>query len=442
MRGLVVIAIAVIGCASEPAVVKDPPPALPGGGSAVLGAGDAGAGAGSAAAEVAACPVCPVCSICEPDADTKSAAPHDVMTLTRVTFADLPGWADDRHGEAVPSFLRSCERLAKLADTAPVGHDGHGGSARQWRKACAAAAKLKAGDHAAARAMFEAEFVPHQAAGKAGVDGKLTGYFVQELRASKQQGGTYQYPIYGRPKDLVMVDLSKHIRDARARRIWGRLDDKGEVVPHYTRAEIRKGVLAGQGLELMYADDPVDVLFAHIEGSAKAKLPDGSVVWLEFSGKNGRAYRGVGGVLKGMGELEAPGSGTMQGIRAWFAANPKRFDEVVDQVHSFVFFSESKHPGAVGSQMVILTGKRSMAIDRAFIAQSTPIWVETRAPVPGKPGTVPWRQLLIAQDTGGGILGAVRGDIYWGDDADAAEIGGRMGGAGRYWLLLPKGVTK
>ncbi|MBA3453557.1 MAG: murein transglycosylase A [Deltaproteobacteria bacterium] len=367
---------------------------------------------------------------------------HDQLKLTKVKFADLPGWADDRHAEAVPSFLRSCEVLAKLKDDAAVGHDGHGGKARHWRKACAAATKLKAGDHAAAKAMFEAEFVPHQAAGKNGPEGKLTGYFVQELRASRKKGGKYQYPIHDRPKDLVMVDLSKHIPDAHGRRIWGRLDPKGDIVPFYTRPEIRKGSLDGKGLEIMYADDPVDVLFAHIEGSAKAVMDDGSSVWLEFSGKNGRAYRGVGGVLKSMGQLTAPGSGTMQGIRQWFKDNPGKFDEVVDQSHSYVFFHESKQPGAVGSQMVVLTAERSMAIDRAFIAQSTPIWVETRAPVVGKPGSAPWRQLLIAQDTGGGILGAVRGDIYWGDDTAAADRGGRMGGAGKYWLLLPRGVTK
>lgn len=192
----------------------------------------------------------------------------------------------------------------------------------------------------------------------------------------------------------------------------------------------------------MYADDPVDVLFAHIEGSAKAIMDDGSVVWLEFAGKNGRAYRGVGGVLKSMGELQAPGSGTMQGIRKWFAEHPGKFDQVVDQSSSFVFFRESPKPGAVGSQMVVLTPQRSMAVDRAFIAHSTPIWVDTRAPIVGQQGTAPWRQLLIAQDTGGGILGAVRGDIYWGDDLAAAERSGRMGGPGKYWLLLPKGVTK
>ena len=380
---------------------------------------------------------------CPPPEDAEPPPPkHDQLKLTKTKFADLPGWADDKHAEAIGSFLRSCTKIGELPDSEPVGHDGHGGTAKQWRKACAAAQKLKANDHAAAKAMFEAEFVPWIAAGKGGAEGKLTGYFVQEIRASRKQKGKYKYPIYDRPKDLVMVDLSKHIPDAAGRRIWGRLDDKGNVVPFPTRKEIRTGALSGQNLEIMYADDPVDVLFAQIEGSAKAIMDDGSTVWLEFAGKNGRAYRGVGGVLKSMGQLTAPGSGTMQGIRKWFADNPTKFDEVVDQSHSFVFFHESKTPGAVGSQMVILTAERSMAIDRAFIAHGTPIWVSTRAPVVGKKGSEPWTKLLVAQDTGGGILGAVRGDIYWGDDTAAAEKGGRMGGPGKYWLLLPKGVSK
>ena len=143
-----------------------------------------------------------------------------------------------------------------------------------------------------------------------------------------------------------------------------------------------------------------------------------------------------------LGVLEPPYNGTMPGIRKWFTDNPKRVDEILDQNHSFVFFKESAHPGAMGSQMVVLTAQRSLAIDRAFVAHSTPIWVETRAPIPGASGSEPWRQLLIAQDTGGGILGAVRGDIYWGDDKAAEERGGRMGGPGKMWFLLPRGVTK
>jgi membrane-bound lytic murein transglycosylase A len=133
----------------------------------------------------------------------------------------------------------------------------------------------------------------------------------------------------------------------------------------------------------------------------------------------------------------------MQGIRQWFKEHAGRFDEIVDGDASYVFFKESKEPGAVGSQKVILTPRRSLAVDRAFIAMSTPIFVDTKAPTIGKLGvTEPWQHLVIAQDTGAGIIGAVRGDIYWGADRDAEELGGRMGGPGRYWVLLPKGVSK
>jgi membrane-bound lytic murein transglycosylase A len=373
--------------------------------------------------------------------DTEPPPPaHDQLTLTKATFAELPGWKDDRPADAVTSFLQSCARISELADSDPVGADGHGGIARQWRHACAAATRLKAGDDTAARAFFETEFQPWVAAGKKGPVGKLTGYYVQEMRGSKTQHGPFKYPVYARPADLVEVDLTPFIRDAHARRIWGKLDAAtGSVVPFFTREEIRKGALTGKGLELMYVDDAVDLLFAQIEGSAKVKMDDGSTVRLEFAGKNGRAYKGVGAALKG--ELK-PGEGTMIGIRKWFNDHASRFDEIVDQNASFVFFKTSTAPGAIGSEKVVLTPRRSMAIDRAFIAQGTPIWVDARAPNIGKPGSSPWQHLLIAQDTGGGILGAVRGDIYWGDDRDAEGLGSRMGGPGRYWLLLPKGVTK
>ncbi len=375
------------------------------------------------------------------DTTEGAAPPREPLTLTKAKFADLPGWGDDKLAEAVPSLLASCAKLGELRDDDPVGTDGHGGKAKQWRHACAEAARLKAGDSAAARAFFEAEFVPYAAAGKAGTTGKLTGYYVQEIHASRTKHGAFVVPVLARPPDLVMVDLAKFIGDAHARRVWGRLDKDGAVVPFFTRAEIRGGALAREKLELMYADDATDVLFAQIEGSAKAKLDDGSEVWLEFAGKNGRAYKGVGGVLKEKGEVSAIGF-TMLGIRKWFKDHATRFDEIVDQDASYVFFKESKQPGAVGTEQVILTPRRSMAVDRSLIALGTPVFVDAKAPVVGKAGTVPWQHLLVAQDTGAGIMGAVRGDIYWGADRDAEELGGRMGGAGRYWVLLPKGVAK
>ncbi len=437
-RGLVIWLIWLSGCAGESAVAKEAAPSPAG---SAAGAFIAGPGSGPGAV-CPACPPCPAppeppaCPAPEPD----QTGVHDKLTLTRAAFTDLPAWADDRHADAVGSFLRSCEAIGKLADAAPVGTDGHGGTARQWRAACAAAAKIKPGDHAAARRMFEAEFTPYAAASAKRPEGLFTGYHVQEVRASRKRGGTYQHPFYARPKDLVMVDLSRFIPDARGRRIWGRVDGKGDFVPYHDSREIRTGALAGRGLEILYADSAVDVLFAHIQGSSKVRLDDGSEIWLAFAGKNGRAFRGVGGVLKAMGAFQPPATGTMQDIRAWFDANPTRFGEIADRSPSYVFFRESKQTGAIGSQMVVLTPERSLAIDRAFVALGTPIWLDTTAPLPGKPAIAPWRRLVIAQDTGGAILGAVRGDIYWGDDDAAADLGGRMGGPGRWWLLLPRGL--
>jgi membrane-bound lytic murein transglycosylase A len=379
---------------------------------------------------------------CEPKEVEFASPPHDQLKLTRVKLTDVPGWVDDHVAEAVPAFLASCARLALLDDNAAVGSDGHGGVARQWRHACTAAAKLTAADEAAARAFFEAEFVAYAAAGNSGTTGKLTGFYVQQIHASRTKHGAFTIPVLARPPDLVMVELAQFIHDAHARRVWGRLEADGGLVPYFTRAEIRAGALASRHLELMYADDATDVLFAQIEGSAHATLDDGSDAWLEFAGKNGRAYKGVGGVLKELGE-SSPIGFTMQGIRKWFADHAARFDEIVDQDASYVFFKQSTLAGAVGSQQVILTPRRSLAVDRSLIALSTPIFVDTKAPVVGKPGTVaPWQHLVVAQDTGAGIQGAVRGDIYWGADRDAEELGGRMGGSGRYWLLLPKGVSK
>lgn len=413
-------------------------------GPAASSASEAPTSSGSASpASSADAPVCPPCPCAEVDPEGLATSPsvRDKLTLERVAFSDLPGWDDDRHAEALPAVLASCAKLDELGDEAPLGVDGNGGRARHWRSFCKGARALatgKKGDDAAAKALFERELIPYAASGRQGRDGKMTGYYVQSLRGSRTRHGKYQTPMYGRPSDLVVVDLAPFLPDARGRRVWGRLDaKKGAVVPYATRAEIRRGALRDKKLELLWVDSPIDALFTQIQGSGKVLLDDGSEQWLEFAGKNGRAYRGVGKILRDLGE--PPGTGTMQGIRRYFAAHPDKFDEIADQNQSFVFFALSKRPGAIGSQGVVLTPRRSMAVDRAFVAASTPIWVETRAP-DAKGAVKPWRQLLVAQDTGEGIRGAVRGDIYWGHDAEATDIAGHMGGKGRYWLLLPRGL--
>ncbi len=431
MRGALFVALFAVGCDS-----KDVPPQAVATQLPVLAAPDAAApspavvplviDAAPAAAIDGGCPVA-----------EQGAVDGETLTLRAATFADLPDWTADAHADAIPSFLASCAVLAHKADDDYIAVVHYAGRARDWRQACAAAAQVPEGDHAAARAFFEAEFAPYQAAGKDGPDGKMTSYNVQSARASFTRHDAYQHPIWSKPPELVSVEQCAEGK--RGKRVWGRLDDHGELVPYFTRAEIRAGALDGRGLELLWLDDPIDALFMQIEGSGKVTLDDGSTRWVEFAGKNGRGYKGVGKLLRESGELQK-GEGTMQGIRAWFEAHPDRRDEIIDQNASMVFFALSDEPGAVGSQGVVLTARRSMAIDRSFIAPSTPIWVDTKAPVPGEPHEQPWRHLLVAQDTGGGIIGPVRGDLYMGDDAEAAEISGRMGNVGRYWLLLPRAL--
>ena len=373
------------------------------------------------------------------EASARSSTGDDALTLAAVRFADLPGWRADRHAEALPALLASCRKIAALADRAPLGASPFGGRARDWRPACSRARRLSPGDHAAARAFFEAEFRPYAAIGRRGPVGKLTGYHVQALRGSRRRHGRYQTPMFARPADLVSVELSAFVPDGRGRRIWGRVDPAtGSLVPYPTRAELRRAPVDDKQV-VVWVDDPVDAVFAEIQGSGKVALDEGGTLWIGFAGKNGRKFRGVGGILRGMGELRR-GEGTMQGVRAWFNAHPERYHEIVDKNPAKVFFQVQPRRGAIGSQGVVLTPRRSMAVDRAVIALSTPVWVETRVRLAGARRTAPWRQLLVAQDTGGAILGPVRGDIYWGDDEAAAEVAGRTGGPGRIWLLLPRTI--
>ena len=64
------------------------------------------------------------------------------------------------------------------------------------------------------------------------------------------------------------------------------------------------------------------------------------------------------------------------------------------------------------------------------------VWLDTTDP-DGRP----LRRLMVAQDTGSAIKGVVRGDIFWGAGEDAFHAAGRMKNPGRYYLLVPRGMT-
>ncbi len=394
----------------------------------------------------AAAPECPpppppvtIPGECPSDRTALTTTGEDQLTLVRVGFGKLPGWSDDHHAAALPPLLASCAKLAELPDHAPIGSGPYGGRAGDWRHACTAAAEVPAGDDTAARKFFEREFTAYAARGRDGFVGKMTGYYVQPLDGARQRGGAYQFPIYSRPPDLVETQLSDFIDDGRSRRIWGRLDpdDPGQMIPYPTRGEIAEEL--DRDRALFWLDDPLDVLLVEIEGSGKVTLPDGSQVWVNFSGKNGRSSHGFRTLIRSLKELAASPAGTATD-RAAVAAYRARAREIIDLKDSIVFFEVVPQAAAIGTQDVALTPLRSIAVDRAVIPLSTPVWISTRAKPTADQPVGPWNHLLIAQDTGGHILGTVRADIYFGADDDAIAMGGHVNTPGRMWLLFPTGV--
>ena len=352
------------------------------------------------------------------------------LTLRALPFSALPGWADDRHDEALSAWRRSCARLAKRPPGVSLGAGGIAGTVGDWQAVCQAAARVRPG---AARAFFETRFKPYLATASGHPDGLFTGYFEAELRGSRRRRGAYRIPLYARPPDLVTVDLGRFRDTWKGQRTAGRVAG-GRLVPYDSRAAIDGGALGGRGLELVWVDDAVDAFFLHIQGSGRVRLDDGGFIRVGYAGHNGHPYVAVGRELIATGEIPRD-QVSMQTIRAWLAAHPARAGEMMARNASYIFFRILKGGGPVGSEGSVLTPGRSLAVDRRHVPLGVPLWLDTTDP--RTPSAV-LRRLVVAQDSGGAIKGPVRGDLFWGFGGAAATAAGRMKERGRYYLLLPR----
>ncbi|WP_439816385.1 murein transglycosylase A [Zavarzinia sp. CC-PAN008] len=360
-----------------------------------------------------------------------TAAPADTLALTRTTFASLPGWQDDRPEEALSAFLISCRRLLAKDPGEDLGMAGPAGA---WQDACR---KAQATIPDGARAFFETTFVPFAGSGDAGREGLFTGYYEPELRGSRTRSDTYATPLLAAPDDLVTADLGAFREELKGKgTIRGRLEGN-RLVPYHDRAAIYAGALDGRGLELVWVDSAVDAFFLEVQGSGRIVLDDGSVLRLGYANQNGHAYTAIGRELVRSGELTRA-QANMQGIRDWLAAHPDKARALLETNRSYVFFTPLTHPedGPLGAQGVPLTVERSLAVDRKFVTLGVPVFLDTTLP-----DETPYRRLFIAQDTGGAIRGAIRGDIFFGPGARGAEMAGNMRHQGRIWVLLPRAVA-
>ncbi len=367
-----------------------------------------------AAAECPPCPTCPG----QPEPEKPKAPP-----LQPATWSELSGWSEDSPSEAWNAFLASC-RVMKNTD---------------WKPVCEAARGLGPKlDDASVRRFFETQTQVWRVANPdGGNEGLVTGYYEPLIRGSKWRSSQFATPIYGVPDDLLVIDLGDQYPELKSMRLRGRIEGR-KIVPYYSRAQIdsRGDKLAGK--VLYWAADPVEFFFLQIQGSGQLQLSDGSRVRIAYADQNGHPYRAIGRWLIDNGELKPEQAG-MEGIKNWARTHPDRLNELLDVNPSYVFFKEqsASNDGPNGALGIPLTATRSVAIDPRNIPLGAPVFLATSWPNSDKP----LNRLVVAQDTGGAIRGAVRADFYWGFGPEAGAKAGAMRQKGRMWLLWPRGAT-
>jgi membrane-bound lytic murein transglycosylase A len=353
--------------------------------------------------------------------------------LAPVPFESLPGWQDDDLSQAWLAFRQSAIAIADSPPkTRSLGFDGDALS----RIARAALDETEPLNSASARRFFETHFTPIEVIPEAG-QGFYTGFYEPEALASRTPDSTFKVPLYCAPPELVEVTEADDISALEPGTRFARRTETG-LEPYFDRGEIERGALSGRGLELAYLADPVDVYFIHVQGAARLRLPDGSLLRVTYSAKSGHSYTPLGRVLLDQGALQKGGV-SMQSIRAWLAAHPDEALPAMWHNRSFIFFREAEVAdpslGPIAAAKVPLTAGRSLAVDRTLHTFHMPIWIDTA--LPGTPASVIQR-LMVAQDTGSAILGPARGDIFFGSGDQAGALAGVMAGRGRFVVLAPR----
>ena len=337
------------------------------------------------------------------------ASPTPVVQRNRsrwvpVAYADLPGWDADRLTDAWPALRRGCQRPPPA-----------------WVAFCRDAAALGDPGDAALRAWMQQRLQPYRVESTEGAaEGLLTGYYEPLFDASRQPRAPYRVPLHALPADAA-------VRNAN----WTR--QQIDTLPA-AQAALR-------GREIAWLADPLDALVLHIQGSGRLRLKaaDGTtqLVRVSFAGSNELPYKSVGRWLIEQGELK-PDQASWPAIRAWADRNSKRVNELLWSNPRYVFFREEPLPdpavGPRGAQGVPLTPGRSIAVDPQSMPYGTPVWLVSTEPL----SSTPLRRLVMAQDTGSAITGAVRADYFWGWGATAEQQAGRMKQPLRLWVLWPR----
>ncbi len=256
----------------------------------------------------------------------------------------------------------------------------------------------------------------------------FTGYYTPIFDGSRERSGVYQYPLYGLPDDLV--------KDSEGN-ILGRKLGNGSVVKYPSRAEIESSNMLS-GRELIWMKDKFDVYVAHVQGSAKIRLEDGSLITLGYAGNNGHEYRSINAELVKDNQISADQINLSRMI-SFFKLHPTLLDSYVNKNPRFVFFRE-QDTQPVGSLNVEVTEMRTIATDKSVYPRGCLAFIDTKLPKQMGNDIVkqPFSGFMLDQDTGGAIRAPGRCDIYMGIGDHAGKLAGYTCEEGRLYYLFLK----
>ncbi|KPJ76968.1 MAG: hypothetical protein AMJ54_09800 [Deltaproteobacteria bacterium SG8_13] len=268
----------------------------------------------------------------------------------------------------------------------------------------------------------------------------FTGYYEPFLRGKAEKNGPYTVPIFGRPDDLIRIDLSQFSDRFAGETITGRMTDL-TLLPYYDRQQIEKdGQLEGRAPVLAWLKDPVDLFFLQIQGSGRIFLDDGAVLNVHYDSTNGHPYRSIGKLLIEEGKIPREEM-SMQKIREYLHHHPEERETILFHNPSYVFF-KLEPEGPIGYLEVKLTPGRSIAVDHRLFPLPALAYIETEKPLVGGSGEITrWEKFsrfAVSQDTGGAIRGPARSDLFWGNGTYAEIAAGHMQHWGQLYFLVLK----
>ena len=259
----------------------------------------------------------------------------------------------------------------------------------------------------------------------------VTAYCTPIYDATREPTGPFRYPLYRLPDEIVKAEDGTPL---------GTRGSSGEIGRSPTRAEIEEGGLyTGRGLELAWLQSPVDAYVIHVQGSAKLRLPDGTIAHIGYAGKTEHPYVSVGRALVAEGRIPR-GELSLARMREYFLSHPHEVAGWLRRNPSYVFFQDYPPGMPHGSLGFPVTPYRTIATDKSLFPRASVVFMDVAVPAASAQGVGlrPFRSFVLDQDTGGAIRAAGRADIYFGVGPEAERLAGRQSSVGRMIYLFLK----